>query len=118
MSDPWSRETIRRSTPSAGGVRSQLPPKNFSASGLGNLVQHSHLPRVFVRGETLFAECNELFRIDSLARMRHDECADRFTAIVVWQTDHCGLAHRGVLGQHLLDLARPDLVPGRDDEVL
>src|SRR6478609_263466 len=75
------------------------------------------LARVFVGRHLLAAEGDELLGRGRLAGPQADVGLDGLAAVGVGHPDHGGLAHRFVLVEDVLDLARPYLVAAGVDLV-
>src|SRR5215210_978950 len=82
------------------------------------LVHEPDLPRVLVGGHLLLDVGLQLVLVDRLALLQHHRGAHLLAELVVRHADHGRLLDRRVLVQHLLDLARVDVVAATDDQVL
>src|SRR5215210_6917364 len=102
---PWADRGASAALPAA-----QLPSQQLPGGRLGQLVEDLDQARVLVGGHPLAAERDELLGGDPAPGAQADEGLDGLAAVLVGDTDHCGLPDGLVLVQHVLDLARPHLV--------
>src|SRR3954447_22086163 len=87
----------------------QLPTEDLAGDGLGDLLDDLDLPRILVGRHAFLAEGDELLRLDGRAGFEADERLHRLPAVGVRNADDAALPDRGVLVQHVLDLARTEL---------
>ena len=85
---------------------------------VGSDVDDHDVARVLVRGDPLAHPLLDLRRIADRAGPGLDEGDDLVAEPRVGDPDHRRLEHVGMLVQHLLDLARIDVVAVADDHVL
>src|SRR5918912_2511363 len=96
----------------------ELAAQDLAGRRLGQLVDHLDQAGVLVGGHALLAERDERIGVHLLPRLEAHERLDRLAAVLVGHSDHGGLTHRWMGHQRVLDLPRPDLVPGDVDLVL
>src|SRR3954447_10046380 len=95
-----------------------LPLEDLAGRPLGQLVDEPDPARVLVAGDLLPDVLAQLLLGDLLALLQRDRRADLLAQLGMRHPDHGRLAHRGVLVEDLLDLARIDVVATADDHVL
>src|SRR5215210_2852925 len=100
------------------GGRLDLALEDLPRRSLGQLVHEPDRARVLVGRDLLLDVRPQLVHVDVLAVLEGDGGRDLLAELVVWHADHRHLGHRGVLVEHLLDLARVDVVAAADDQVL
>src|SRR5207244_10066183 len=103
---------------SPDSLLAQEPPQHLPARALRELVAELDRPRALVAGEPLAAELDELVLADLRGRAADDDGRRPLAPRLVGDADDGGLEHRRVRVQHLLDLARIDVLAAGDDQVL
>ena len=101
------------------GRRLDLALEDLAGRALGELVDEPDLARVLVGGDALLDELAQLGRrVASAPALSATAAPTSSPSSSCGIADHGGLAHRGVLVEDLLDLARVDVVAAADDELL
>src|SRR5207248_9428894 len=99
-------------------IVAKLTPQDLPAGGLGELVHELDLSRVLVGSHPLLAERDQRLFGHRLPALEADECLDSLAAVLVGNADDRRLLDRLVAVEPVLDVTRPDLVPGGVDLVL
>src|SRR6476469_6712903 len=110
-----SRPTPRRLD---GRRRLDLALEDLAGRALGEVVEEPDDPRVLVGGDPLLDVLADLLGRQLLAVVDDDRRADLLAPLVVGDADDRRFADLRVLVEHLLDLARVDVVAAADDQVL
>src|SRR5579875_2864906 len=95
-----------------------LALEDLARRPLRQVVDDPHRARVLVCGDALTHVFAELVRCRLGALTEGDCGADLLAPLVMRDAEHRGLADGRVLVEHLLDLARVDVVAAADDELL
>src|SRR3954453_6261638 len=108
--------------PRASGVdlgrKRDLALEDLAGRPLGERVDDPDVARVLVGGDALLDEVAQLVGVARGALGQRPGGADLLAELLVGHADHRRLDHRRVLVEHLLDLARVDVVAAADDHVL
>ena len=113
---PAPYDAARRPRPSRGTSISRL--RILPVGPFGQLVDEPDPARVLVGGHLLLDVALQLVGVERLALLQHDRGAHLLAELVVRHADDGRLLDRRVLVEHLLDLARVDVVAAADDQVL
>ena len=100
------------------GGRLDLALEDLAGGALGQVVEEPDQARVLVGGDPLLDVGADLLGRQLLALVEDDRGADLLAPLVVGDADHRRFADLRVLVEHLLDLARVDVVAAADDQVL
>src|SRR5829696_7900146 len=95
-----------------------LALEDLARRALGQLVGEPQPARVLVGGDALLDEVAHVVLTRVRALLEHDRRADLLAHLLVGHRHDRGLGDGGVLVEHLLDLARVDVVAAADDHVL
>ena len=69
-------------------------------------------------GDAVFQMRSQLLPLNRRPSENHHERPQSLPELLVGRPDHRHLRHRGVTGEDLLDLAREDVLPSREDHVV
>src|SRR5262249_45094345 len=110
---PIARASVDEPDPRGLPALSQRATKHLADHRLGQIGSKLDAGRHLVGGELLAAEDAQIVLARRLSGPQHDPRLHGFTLFVVGDTRDADLGDRRVRRDHLLDLARPHLVPAR-----
>src|SRR5579872_7486103 len=115
---PRPKAQANQAPASEVGRDDDVPLLDLAGRPLGQRVGDPHVPRVLVRRDLALDVVAQLLGGDGGARLEGHRGGDLLAERLVRHADHGGLGDRGMLVEHLLDLARVDVVAAADDQVL
>src|SRR5215207_9388113 len=100
------------------GRRADLAFEDLARRALGQLVDEPDLARILVGGDALLDEALHVLGRRAGSRLQGDRGTDLLAQTVVWDAHDRDLADGGMLVEDLFDLARVDVEPAADDQLL